>query len=206
MLPVYVFITWTAKITPFNLLYLFVLFTICHSLDISLGLYCWVIYFVKMWMCMNFKYLNLSHNISGVFGHILHVQCHIISHCLDIIVLQSAYVSWWMFWLLDKGPSRSNTCLQCKEVYKTFWGHVTAYSYENCVVQFMLFCVAVIEFVFGVLERRVTESEPTVGGMRYSNVVMWGFVCVCHSPLENTKHKFYNSYTKPHELYNTIFI
>jgi len=43
----------------------------------------------------------------------------------------------------------------------------------------LLFCVAVVEFVFGVLERRVTESEPTVGGMCYNNVVMWGFVSVC---------------------------
>jgi hypothetical protein len=40
------------------------------------------------------------------------------------------------------------------------------------------FCVAVIEFVFGVLERRVTEGEPTLGGMCYNKVVMWGFVCL----------------------------
>jgi hypothetical protein len=41
------------------------------------------------------------------------------------------------------------------------------------------FCVAVIEFVFGVLERRVTKSEPSLVGMCYNNVVMWGFVTVC---------------------------
>jgi len=40
------------------------------------------------------------------------------------------------------------------------------------------FCVAVLEFVFGVLEQRVTESEPTLAGMCYNNVVMWGFVSV----------------------------
>jgi len=129
-----------------------------------------------MWICMNFKYLNLSQHISGVFWHFLHVQCHIISHYMDIIVLHSAYVSWWMCWLLDKGLSRANTCLRCKEGYETFWGHVTAHLCENYV---LLFCVVLcIEFVCGVLERRVTESEPTVGGMCYNNVVMWGFVSV----------------------------
>jgi hypothetical protein len=45
------------------------------------------------------------------------------------------------------------------------------------VLYCLLFCVAVVEFVFGVLERRMTESEPTVGGMCY--VVVWGFVSVC---------------------------
>jgi hypothetical protein len=185
MLPVYAFITWTGKITPFNLLYLFVLFTICHSLDISLGLYCWVTFtlFVKMWMCMNFKYLKLCHHISGVFWHILHVQCHIISHCMDIIVLHSAYVSWWVFWLLDKGPSWANICLQCKEVDKTFGGHVTAYLYENCVVQFMWFCVAVIEFVFGVFERRVTDTNKSPHYyITITHTTNSGFT-LCHSPL-----------------------
>jgi hypothetical protein len=43
----------------------------------------------------------------------------------------------------------------------------------------MWFCVAVIEIVFGVLERRVTERESTVGDMCYNDVVMWGFVSVC---------------------------
>jgi len=43
----------------------------------------------------------------------------------------------------------------------------------------MWFCLAVIEFVFGVLERRVTEGEPTLGGICYNNVVMWGFVSAC---------------------------
>jgi hypothetical protein len=43
----------------------------------------------------------------------------------------------------------------------------------------MWFCVAVIGFVLGVLERRVTESEPTLGGMYYNNVIMWGFVAIC---------------------------
>jgi hypothetical protein len=47
-------------------------------------------------------------------------------------------------------------CLECEEVNKTFGGHLTAHLYENCVMLFMWFCVAVIEFVFGVLDRRVT--------------------------------------------------
>jgi hypothetical protein len=42
----------------------------------------------------------------------------------------------------------------------------------------MWFCVTVTEFVFGVLERRVTESEHTLGGMCYNNGVMWRFVSV----------------------------
>ena len=73
----------------------------------------------------------------------------------------------------------TSLCLECKEGYKTYWGHVTAHLYGNCVVVFMWFCVAVVEFVFGVLERRVTESEPTVSGVCYNNIVMWGFVSVC---------------------------
>jgi len=67
----------------------------------------------------------------------------------------------------------------CKEVDKTFGGHVTAHLYENCVGLFVWFCVAAIEFVFGVLERRVTESEPILVGMRYNKLVMWGFVSLC---------------------------
>jgi len=67
----------------------------------------------------------------------------------------------------------------CKEVDKTFWGHITAHQYENCVELFMWFCLAVTEFVFGVLDRRVTVGEPTLGGMCYNNIVMWGFVSVC---------------------------
>jgi len=43
----------------------------------------------------------------------------------------------------------------------------------------MWFCVAVIEFVFGVREWRVTEGEPTLGGLCCNMVVMWGFVSVC---------------------------
>jgi len=41
------------------------------------------------------------------------------------------------------------------------------------------FCVAATEFVFGVLQRKVTDSEPSFAGMCYNNVVMWGFVSVC---------------------------
>ena len=85
---------------------------------------------------LEFKYLNLSQHISGMFWHILHVHCHIIPHCMDIIVLHSAYACLWMFWLLDKGPSRAKTCLVCREGDKTFWGHVTAHLYENYVVLF----------------------------------------------------------------------
>jgi len=33
--------TWTGKILPFNLLYLFVFFKICHNLDILVGMYHW---------------------------------------------------------------------------------------------------------------------------------------------------------------------
>jgi len=32
---------------------------------------------------------------------------------------------------------------------------------------------------FGVLERGLTEGEPTLGGMGYNKIVMWGFVSVC---------------------------
>jgi hypothetical protein len=46
-----------------------------------------------------------------------------------------------------------------------FWGLVTPHLYENIVVLFMWFCMTVTEFVFGVSERRVTESEHTLGGM-----------------------------------------
>jgi hypothetical protein len=70
-------------------------------------------------------------------------------------------------------------CLGCKEVDKTYGGHVTAHLYENCVVLFVWFCVAVIEFVFGVLERGVMDSEPSLVGICYNNVVTWGFVSVC---------------------------
>jgi len=66
-----------------------------------------------------------------------------------------------------------------RKVIKHLGGNVTAQLYENCVVLFMWFCVSIVEFVFGVLERRVTESEPTVGSVCYNNVVMWGFVSVC---------------------------
>jgi hypothetical protein len=84
---------------------------------------------------------------------------------MGIIVLHAAYVSLLIFLLLDKGPSRAKACLGCKEVDKAIGGHITAHVYENCVVMFVWFCVAVIEFVFGVLERRVTESEPSLVGM-----------------------------------------
>ena len=67
----------------------------------------------------------------------------------------------------------------CKKDDKTFGGHLTAHLYENCFVLFVWFCVAVIEFAFGVLERRVTEGERTLGGVCYNKVVMWGFVSVC---------------------------
>lgn len=70
-------------------------------------------------------------------------------------------------------------CLECKEVNKIFGGHVTAHLYKNCVVLFMWFCVAVMEFVFGVLEREVREGEHTLGGVCYNTVVMRGFVSVC---------------------------
>jgi hypothetical protein len=104
-----------------------------HILDISVGVYHWVLttLLVKTWMCMNFKYLNLSQHISGVFSHILHIQCHIIANCKGIIVLHSAYISLWIFWLLDKGPSRAKTCLVCM-------GGVTAHLHENCVVLFIV--------------------------------------------------------------------
>jgi hypothetical protein len=59
---------------------------------------------------------------------------------------------------------------------KHLGGHVTAHLYKNYVV---LFCVAVMEFVFVVLERGVTEGECTFGGMYYNKVVMLGFVSVC---------------------------
>ena len=161
---------WTGKIWPRNLLYLFVLFKISNNHDISVSMYHFSnIYFVETWMCMNFKYLNLSHHIYGVFWRILHVQCHIISHCMDIIVLHSAYISRWMFWLLDKGISRAKTCLQCKEIDTTFWGQVTAQLYENCDVLFMWFCVSIVEFVFGVFERIVTESVLSLCAM-YCNI------------------------------------
>jgi hypothetical protein len=69
--------------------------------------------------------------------------------------------------------------LECEEVDKTFGGHLTAHLYENCVVLFMWFCVAVIEFVFGVLDRRVTEGECILDDMCYNKALMWGFVSVC---------------------------
>jgi hypothetical protein len=59
---------------------------------------------------------------------------------MGIIVLHSAYVSLLMFLLLDKGH---------------LGGHVTAHLYENYVYCSVCFCVAVLEFVFGVLEQRV---------------------------------------------------
>jgi hypothetical protein len=37
--------------------------------------------------------------------------------------------------------------------------------YKNCVILFIAFYAAVIEFAFGVLERGVTESEPSVCDM-----------------------------------------
>jgi hypothetical protein len=39
----------------------------------------------------------------------------------------------------------------------------------------MWFCVAVIEFVFAVLEKRVTEGECPLGGMCYNKVG----ICFC---------------------------
>jgi len=42
-----------------------------------------------------------------------------------------------------------------------------------------LFYAAVTEFIFGVVERGMKESEPSLGGICYINVVMWGFVTVC---------------------------
>jgi len=43
----------------------------------------------------------------------------------------------------------------------------------------MWFCVAVIEFVFGILERRVTEGEHTLGGVCYNKVEL-GIVQTFH--------------------------
>jgi len=37
--------------------------------------------------------------------------------------------------------------------------------YKNCVILFIAFYAAVIKFAFGVLERGVTESEPSVCDM-----------------------------------------
>jgi hypothetical protein len=81
---------------------------------------------------------------------------------MGIIVLHSAYVSLLMFLLLDKGPSRAKACLGCKKGDKTFGGHVTAHLYENYVVLFSVICVAVLEFVFDVLEQKVNPVSVCV--------------------------------------------
>jgi len=41
---------------------------------------------------------------------------------------------------------------------------LTPHLYKNCVVMFIV-VAAVIGFTFGVLEGRITESEPSVYGM-----------------------------------------
>jgi hypothetical protein len=50
--------------------------------------------------------------------------------------------------------------------------------YKNCVLLFIAFYAAVIEFAFGVLERGMTESEPSVCDV-WEYVVMWKLFTVC---------------------------
>jgi hypothetical protein len=69
-------------------------------------------------------------------------------------------------------------CLECKDFDKTFGGHIIPHLYENCVVLFSVVlcsCYRICLFV----ERGMMESEPTLGGMCYNNVIMLGFVTVC---------------------------
>jgi len=52
--------------------------------------------------------------------------------------------------------------LKLKEDYKTFGVLVITHLSENCVALFRFFYTAVTEFVFGPVDRRMTEIEPSV--------------------------------------------